>query len=132
MLLPFSVKIGPVEIEISNRATESNQLSAASMDFEYARKCWDELKHFVDKIFDGEMNRHCSKITQTGKTKLAIEILNALGKQAVEENLFTKELIKTGKFSKEEAGNFVNEAISQGIIHPGEDGFYAINRISAQ
>jgi hypothetical protein len=40
----------------------------------------------------------------TAKTKLAIEILNALSKQAVEEYLFTKELIKSRKFSKEEAG----------------------------
>lgn len=124
------MKIGPVGIEILARAGESNHLSAASADFEYAKKCWEELKSFVDRTFDGEMNRYKSNITQTAKTKLAIEVLNALSKQAVEENLFTKELVKTGKFSKEDAGNFVREAISQGIIHRGDDGFYAISTIN--
>jgi hypothetical protein len=54
---------------------ESSIISKGALDFEYARKCWDELKSFVDRTFDGEMNRHRSNITQTAETKLAIDVI---------------------------------------------------------
>jgi hypothetical protein len=38
-------------------------------------------------------------------------------------------LIKTGKFSKEEASEFLEEAIQKEIVHPGQDGFYATNKL---
>jgi hypothetical protein len=132
MILPFSVKIGPILAEVSSRAEESNNLPAASVDFEYARKCWHEVKTFVDRSFDEEINRAKLSRVQTAKTRLGIEILDALSKQVVDENLLTKELIKTGKFSKQEATDFLQEAVNQGLIHQSEQRFYATNRISLQ
>jgi polyhydroxyalkanoate synthesis regulator phasin len=39
----------------------------------------------------------------------------------------TKELVKTGKFSTEEAGSFLKEAVTEGVLYRDEDGFYAIH-----
>lgn len=127
MILPICLKIGPVKAEISNEVGDSNHLKATATGFEYTRKCWEELKSFVDEIFEEEIIKSSSNITQKAKTRLAIEVLNALSNQAVEENVLTRELVKTGKFSKEEAGIFLKEAITQGIIYQGENGFYAIH-----
>jgi hypothetical protein len=123
------VKIGPIDVEISNKLFGSNQLSGASTDFEYARKCWDELKSFVDGRLEEESTRSRSIISQNAKTKFGIEILNALSKQPVQKEQLIKELIKTGKFSKEEASEFLEEAIQKEIVHPGQDGFYATNKL---
>jgi hypothetical protein len=129
MILPFSVKIGPVGIQISNDSIGSNQLLGASSDFEHTRKCWDELKNFIDSKLEEEFIRSKSVVTQNAKTKLAIEILNALSKQPIQKEQLMKELIKTGKFSKEQASEFLEEAIQKELIHPGQDGFYATNKI---
>jgi polyhydroxyalkanoate synthesis regulator phasin len=58
---------------------------------------------------------------------LAIEILNLLGKHAVEEKHLKSELIKTGKFSREETEDFLKEAVTQGIVYQGENGYYVHN-----
>jgi polyhydroxyalkanoate synthesis regulator phasin len=58
---------------------------------------------------------------------LAIEILNLLGKRAVEGKRLKSELVKTGKFSRDEAEEFLKEAITQGIVYEGENGYYAHN-----
>jgi hypothetical protein len=129
MILPFSVKIGPVGIQISNDSIGSNQLLGTSSDFEHTRKCWDELKNFIDSKLEEEFIRSKSVVTQNAKTKLAIEILNALSKQPIQKEQLMKELIKTGKFSKEQASEFLEEAIQKELIHPGQDGFYATNKI---
>lgn len=125
MILPICLKIGPVKAEISNEVGDSNHLKATAVDFEYTRKCWEELKDSVDKILEEEVIKSSSNIRQSARTKLAIEILNALSKRAVEENILTKELVKSGKFSTEEAGIFLKEAITEGIVYRNEDGFYA-------
>jgi hypothetical protein len=127
MILPICLKIGPVKAEISNEVGDSNHLKATAADFEYTRKCWEELKSYVDKILEEEINRSSSNISQSAKTKLAILVLDGLTKRAVDENLLIKELVKTGKFSTEEAGTFLKEAITEGIVYRDEDGFYAIH-----
>jgi polyhydroxyalkanoate synthesis regulator phasin len=58
---------------------------------------------------------------------LAIEILNLLAKHAVGGKRVKSELIKTGKFSREEAENFLKEATAQGIVYQDENGYYIQN-----
>jgi hypothetical protein len=125
MILPFTMKIGPVSVEITTTGIESNCISTSEL--EYMIKCWTGLKPLVDKVLEEELEKSNSNRTRKAKTRLAIEILNALGKHAVEQKHLKNELIKTGKFSKEEAAEFLKEAVSQRIIYEGENGFYSTN-----
>lgn len=123
MMLPFTMKIGPVAVEIAGTGNESKYIS--TVDLEYIRKCWIELKPLVDKVLVEELEIANSNSTRKAKTRLAIGILNALGRHAVERERLKNELIKTGEFSKEEAAEFLKDAVSQRIIYEGENGFYA-------
>ncbi len=125
MMLPFSVKIGPIAVELSEVEGRSSQSPDASIDFEYTRRCWNELKSSIDKLLAEELDKLRFDRSRNAKTRLAVEIINILGRQAVEQKRLKNELIKTGKFSKEEADVFLKEAIAEGIIYEGENGFYA-------
>jgi hypothetical protein len=125
MILPLTMKIGPVGVEMAGTSNESNYIS--TVDIEYMGRCWSELKPLVDNLLEMELKKSNSNRTQRAKTKLAIEVLNLLGKHAVEEKRLKNELIKTGKFSREEAEVFLKDAVSQRIIHEGETGFYSTN-----
>jgi replicative DNA helicase Mcm len=43
----------------------------------------------------------------------------------VEENNFINELIKTGKFTQDEARTFIRKAMQNGQIYERKSGFYA-------
>jgi replicative DNA helicase Mcm len=85
------------------------------------------LKPLVDKVLEVELDKSNLKRFQNAKTNLAGEIINILGKRPIEEKRFKEELIKTGKFSKQEAEVFLKKAISQGMIFEGGEGYYARN-----
>lgn len=125
MILPFTMKIGPVAVEIANTDIESNTIRTE--DIEHMGRCWNELKPFVDNMLEMELEKSNSNITQKAKTRLAIEVLNLMGKHAVEEKRLKDELVKTGQFSKEEAAEFLRDAVSQRIICEGENGYYSTN-----
>jgi hypothetical protein len=128
MLLPFSIRIGTVALELSRDRTESNcLLDADSRDLEYIKVCWNELKSVIDKRLQEELYKLKLNRTQGAKSRLAIEILYALGSRTVDEKLFKSELIKTGKFSKEEADNFLKVGVTDGLLFANENGYYARN-----
>jgi hypothetical protein len=89
--------------------------------------CWNELKSVMDKRLQEELYQLKSNRTQGVKSRLAIEILHALGSHAVDEKIFKGELIKTGKFSKEEADDFLKIAVTDGLLFANENGYYARN-----
>lgn len=82
------------------------------------------MKPLIDRVLEDELNKLSLSRTQNAKRRLAIEIINALSKHAVEEKRLKDELIKTGKFSKEEAENFLKIAVTKGILFEGENGYY--------
>jgi hypothetical protein len=128
VLLPFSIKIGAVAVELLGEGTKSNHLlDADSKDLEYIEMCWNELKSVMDKRLQEELYKLKSNRTQGAKSRLAIEILHALGSHAVDEKIFKGELIKTGKFSKEEADDFLKIAVTDGLLFANENGYYARN-----
>jgi hypothetical protein len=125
MLLPFSIKIGAVAAELLGEGTEPNL--ADIKDLEYIKICWNELKSVVDSRLEEELYKLKLNRTQGAKSRLAIEILHALGSRTVDEKLFKSELIKTGKFSKEEAEDFLKVAVTDGLLFANESGYYARN-----
>src|SRR3989449_1229574 len=71
---------------------------------------------------------HGKPHSEVSKLKMFIEIFNALSGQDrndVEENNFINELIKTGKFTQDEARTFIKKAMQNGQIYERRSGFYA-------
>lgn len=71
---------------------------------------------------------HGKAHSEVSKLKMFIEIFNALSGQdrnEVEENNFINELIKTGKFTQDEARTFIRKAMQNGQIYERKSGFYA-------
>jgi replicative DNA helicase Mcm len=71
---------------------------------------------------------HGKAHSEVSKLKIFIEIFNALAGQDrndVEENNFINELIKTGKFTQDEARTFIRKAMQNGQIYERKSGFYA-------
>jgi replicative DNA helicase Mcm len=57
-----------------------------------------------------------------------MEIFNALSgqdKNDVEEKNFINELVKSGKFTEDEAKTFIKKAMQNGQIYERKSGFYA-------
>jgi replicative DNA helicase Mcm len=71
---------------------------------------------------------HGKPHSEISKLKLFMEIFSALSgqdKNDVEEKNFINELIKTGKFSEEEAKIYIKKAMQNGQIYERRSGFYA-------
>lgn len=71
---------------------------------------------------------HGKPQSEISKLKLFMEIFNALSgqdKNDVEEKSFIQELIQTGRFSEDDAKNFINKAMQNGQIYERKSGYYA-------
>ncbi len=68
--------------------------------------------------------------SEVSKLQLFMDVLRSLegdSKTAVEEKLFVKELAKTGKFTEEEARNFIRRMLREASIYESKPGHY--NRV---
>jgi replicative DNA helicase Mcm len=68
--------------------------------------------------------------SEVSKLQLFMDVLKSLEgdhKTAVEEKLFVKELAKTGKFTEEEARNFIRRMLREASIYESKPGHY--NRV---
>jgi len=68
--------------------------------------------------------------SEVSKLQLFMDVLKSLegdSKTPVEEKLFVKELIKTGKFTEEEARNFIRRMLREASIYESKPGHY--NRV---
>ena len=68
--------------------------------------------------------------SEVSKMQLFMDVLKSLegeNKTAVEEKLFTKELMKTGKFTEEEARNYIRKMLREASIYESKPGHY--NRV---
>ena len=71
---------------------------------------------------------HGKPQSEISKLKLFMEVFHGLSgqdKNDVEEKIFINELIQTGRFSEEDAKNFLNKAMQNGQIYERRSGFYA-------
>jgi len=71
---------------------------------------------------------HGKPQSEISKLKLFMEIFNALSgqdKNDVEEKTFIQELAQTGRFSEDDAKNFINKAMQNGQIYERKSGYYA-------
>ena len=71
---------------------------------------------------------HGKPQSEISKLKLFMEIFNALSgqdKNDVEEKSFIQELTQTGRFSEDDAKNFINKAMQNGQIYERKSGYYA-------
>jgi replicative DNA helicase Mcm len=79
-----------------------------------------------DKVDLGVL--HGKPENEISKLKIFMDVFNGLSgqdKNDVEEKNFIKELIETGRFSKDDIGNFLNKAMKNGQIYERRSGFYA-------
>ncbi len=68
--------------------------------------------------------------SEVSKMQLFMDVLKSLegeNKTAVEEKLFTQELMKTGKFTEEEARNYIRKMLREASIYESKPGHY--NRV---
>src|ERR687887_808707 len=71
---------------------------------------------------------HGKPHSEVSKLKMFIEIFTALSgqdKNDVEEKNFINELVRTGKFTEDEARNYLKKAMQNGQIYERKSGFYA-------
>jgi len=71
---------------------------------------------------------HGKPHSEISKLKLFMEIFNGISgqdKNDVEEKNFINELVKTGKFSEDEARTYIKKAMQNGQIYERRSGFYA-------
>ena len=71
---------------------------------------------------------HGKPHSEVSKLKMFIEIFTALSgkdRNDVEEKNFINELIKTGKFTEDEARSYLKKAMQNGQIYERKSGFYA-------
>ena len=71
---------------------------------------------------------HGKPLSETSKLKTFTDVFNGLSgedKNDVEEKNFIDELVKTGKFTEDEARDFIRKAMQNGQIYERRAGFYA-------
>lgn len=71
---------------------------------------------------------HGKPHSEISKLKLFMEVFNGISgqdKNEVEEKNFINELVKTGKFSEDEARTYIKKAMQNGQIYERRSGFYA-------
>jgi replicative DNA helicase Mcm len=71
---------------------------------------------------------HGKPLSETSKLKTFTDVFNGLSgedKNDVEEKNFVDELVKTGKFTEDEAKDFIRKAMQNGQIYERRAGFYA-------
>jgi replicative DNA helicase Mcm len=71
---------------------------------------------------------HGKPHSEISKLKLFMEVFNGISgqdKNDVEEKNFINELVKTGKFSEDEARTYIKKAMQNGQIYERTSGFYA-------
>src|SRR5881296_3118444 len=71
---------------------------------------------------------HGKPLSETSKLKTFTDVFNGLSgedKNDVEEKNFINELVKTGKFTEDEAKGFIRRAMQNGQIYERRAGFYA-------
>ena len=71
---------------------------------------------------------HGKPLSETSKLKTFTDVFNGLSgedKNDVEEKNFINELVKTGKFTEDEAKEFIRKAMQNGQIYERRAGFYA-------
>lgn len=71
---------------------------------------------------------HGKPQSEISKLKLFADVFKGLSgedKNDVEEKNFINELVKTGKFSEEDAKNYLKKASQNGEIYERRPGFYA-------
>lgn len=71
---------------------------------------------------------HGKPHSEISKLKLFMEVFNGISgqdKNDVEEKNFINELVKTGKFSEDEAKTYIKKAMQNGQIYERRSGFYA-------
>jgi replicative DNA helicase Mcm len=71
---------------------------------------------------------HGKPLSETSKLKTFTDVFNGLSgedKNDVEEKNFINELVKTGKFTEDEAKEFIRKAMQNGQIYERRSGFYA-------
>jgi hypothetical protein len=124
MLLPFSLKIGHVSLDIS----VPEQLKTESLTDEQIRseisKSWELMKVVVNNHIDAESGWSPDPFRKDPKLKLMMFIFNALSNPEVEEKTLIAELLKTGKFSEEEAKSYIKPAVIHGMFRDLGNGLY--------
>ncbi len=101
MIVPFSLKIGHIALEISTSLDYDTQ-KLAENDWQDLTSNWRDVKEIIDgqlaKVGQGD-----DPISRDPKMKLIKEILHNMSDPELDEKNIVEELLKTGKFSEEEA-----------------------------
>jgi Zn-finger domain-containing protein len=125
MGLPFNIRIGHVALKIS--PGESNPTKTISEDQIWTEisTSWRAVKEFADKfVEDHELQHSLDPFHKNPKVKLMKMIFESLKDPLIEKKTFIEELVKTGKFSEEDAKSHIDAAVIHGMFEQIKDGYY--------
>jgi len=117
MTYPINIKKGWIQVTLSpDKKFDYPETFQEIVDPEELLSCWDTVKHIVDRIVKEQTDRSKLAIKQNGKTRVIIDIYNALAiKKTVDEKILLKEVLKTGKFSEDEAKSLIKKVKEENI-----------------
>ena len=117
MSFPINIKKGWIQVTIStDKRFDNPETFQGIIDPEEISSCWASLKHIVDKIVDEQFDRSRSVVEQNAKTRTIVDIYNSLAiKKEVDENVLLKEVLKTGRFSEDEAKSLIKKVKEEKI-----------------
>jgi hypothetical protein len=120
MTFPISIRAGWIQVTVSPQKRFDNPESFQQIiDPEELLSCWRSVKHIVDTIVDEQIDRSKSAVLHDAKTRSIVDIYNSLVvKKPVDEKILLGEVLRTGKFSKEEAKSLIKK-IKQEKIEGG-------------
>jgi hypothetical protein len=78
------------------------------VDPEELLSCWNNLKHIIDDVVKEQVSRSRSVLEDSAKIRTIIDIYNTLhSKITVDDKVLLEEVLKTGKFSEDEAKSLI-------------------------
>jgi hypothetical protein len=118
--IPIYVKRGWIQVTLSpEKRFDNPDVFQEIMNPEELLSCWNTVKHIVDRIVGEQIDRSRSVAVQNDKTRSIVDIYNSLViKKEADENVLLKEVLKSGRFSEDEAKSLIKKVKEEKI----EDG----------
>jgi hypothetical protein len=113
MFLPFSLKVGHIALDITNYPEREDKKMTGSYSQDIARN-WEDVKEIVDgHVAKLQSQQGSDPVSLDPKMKLIKEVLHCMCDPRINEKNIIEELLKTGKFTEEEARLYLRGYIAR-------------------
>jgi hypothetical protein len=121
MTYPINIRRGWIQVTLSPEKKFDNPIEFHELtDPEELLACWESIKQIVDRFVEEQIAKSRAVFQKNARTRLIVDIYNSLVvKQVVDENILIKEVLKTGKFSEEEAKLLIKKVQEEKVDNGG-------------